>query len=373
MNADLFGIYIHVPFCRRKCVYCNFYFELEKPDTDFCKLILEEFEFRKNNFPSKVHTLYFGGGTPSLLDYKSIQTLIDNLAPRAIEVTLEINPEDATIEYLNNLTLTKINRLSFGVQSFEDHILKYLGRKHRSEYAKRTIIQAQKIGYRNISIDLIGGISIENIFQSFKWLADNSINHISAYLLTIEPETNLEKLILKGKRLGICEDEQTSAYINFQRQLTKLGFNQYEISNYAIPGFESIHNRIYWSKGSYLGLGPGAHSMRIDENGAVIRRKNIDNFKIWKRNPKFAPYSEEILSPLCGLLESLAFGLRDLKSGINLIDLANKYKHQIPDKFGVCVEKFKKKNWIKTNSNHYLTRLGSRFADTVARDIFNLE
>lgn len=372
MKDDLFGIYVHVPFCRRRCVYCNFYFELGKPSANFYESILKEYEYRKIDWPSNAHTLYFGGGTPSLLDCKSIQTLIEQLAPNASEITLELNPEDATVEYLTSLKLTEVNRLSFGIQSFEDNILKYLGRKHRSDSAKHVIIQAQKIGYKNISVDLIGGILNENILPSIRWLVDNQIKHISAYILTLEPETNLEKLINNGKRLPLCEDKQADAYIDFQTQLLNQGFCQYEISNFAIPGYESIHNRIYWSKGVYLGLGPGAHSMRIDKNGSSIRRENVNGLKIWERNPIIFPFKEEILTPLQSLMESLAFGLRDLKYGINLTDLSKKHKHQIPSKFENLMEIFKKKRWIEKNTNYHLTALGARFSDSVAREILDI-
>lgn len=363
-KSDKFGIYIHIPFCRRRCIYCDFYFEIGKSQAGFGTCILQEWNARKT--PQKPDTLYFGGGTPSLLSASSLAKLIQTLAPGSAEITLEANPEDLTPEYLKQIHIAGINRLSLGIQSFEDPILKFLGRKHRTAQAKQAILDAKQAGFEKISVDLIIGIAGENL-DCASWLREQNIGHLSVYLLTVEPLTPLSRFINKGRFNAPCEDQQTDAYIWMQENLANLGYQQYEISSYALPGQESQHNRIYWSQGSYLGLGPGAHSMRLNPDGSVLRRHTQAKLAEWQCDPINASFQEELLTPQEALLESLAFGIRDLGHGVCPEKLAARHLTSLPDGFEKLMQKFLDRQWI--TGRYKLTPLGARFADAIAREI----
>lgn len=369
---SLFGIYIHVPFCRRRCIYCDFYFEIGKSSSGFERCILQEYEARKAGWPCAPDTLYLGGGTPSLLKPEALSKLIQSLAPDAQEITLEANPEDLNPEYLTQIRAAGINRLSLGIQSLEDPILKFLGRKHRASAAKQAILEARQAGFDKISVDLIIGVQGENL-DYLKWFQEQNIGHLSVYLLTVEPLTPLSRFIQKGRFKAPCEDQQADSYIAMQENLAALGYQQYEISSYALPGQESKHNRIYWSQGTYLGLGPGAHSMKLHPDGSVTRRHTQALLAQWQRDPIKASFAEEHLSPREALLESLAFGIRDLSSGIQPESLASRHQTTLPKNFSSIMQEFAQKQWVVQNNQTYqLTTLGARFADAVARELLGL-
>ncbi len=328
--------------------------------------MLQEFQARKTGWPQNPDTIYLGGGTPSLLKPQAVSRLVRTLGLNAQEITLEANPEDLTPEYLTQIRQAGINRLSLGIQSFEDPILKFLGRKHRSQQAKQVILDAQRAGFTRLSVDLIIGVRGENL-DTIGWLRDQNIGHLSVYLLTVEPFTPLSRLIQKGRLKAPCEDQQTDAYIWMQENLIQLGYEQYEISSYALPGQESQHNRIYWSQGTYLGLGPGAHSMRLNPDGSVLRRHTHARLAEWQRDPVQAPFQEELLTPQEALLESLAFGIRDLGRGICKTELAARHQTGVPAGFESLMQEFIDQKWIA--GNYKLTPLGARFADAIARKI----
>ncbi|MEI6791074.1 MAG: hypothetical protein WCK42_07835, partial [Myxococcaceae bacterium] len=219
---------------------------------------------------------------------------------------------------------------------------------------------------------LIIGIESENL-DYVSWLRDQNIGHLSIYLLTVEPLTPLSRFIQKGRFKAPCEDHQADSYIAMQERLSALGYQQYEISSYALPGQESQHNRIYWSQGSYLGLGPGAHSMKLNSDGSVVRRHTQALLAEWQRDPLKASFQEELLIPQEALLESLAFGIRDLGLGIKSEDLASRHKTKLPESFTGLMQEFAEKEWVTSINRVYkLTPLGARFADAVAREILNL-
>lgn len=369
---DKFGIYIHVPFCRRRCIYCDFYFEIGRPDAAFERALLAELNHRKTDLIRAADTLYFGGGTPSLLAPETIKNLVLRLGNQAQEITLEANPEDLTPDYLSQIYDAGVNRLSLGVQSFEDPILKFLGRKHRSDQAKQAILDAQKAGFKQISVDLMVGIEGETL-DSINWLREQDIGHLSVYLLTVEPLTPLSRFIDKGRFKPLNDDYQADIYADMQARLSKLGYRQYEISSYAIPGQESQHNRIYWSQGSYLGLGPGAHSMNLNPDGSVLRRHTQAKLAEWLLDPTKPRIQEELLSPDEALLESLAFGIRDLVNGICPVELAKRHQTDLPIKLPQVFEKFMVKHWAYQDQETYrLTPEGARFADAIGREILAL-
>lgn len=261
------GIYIHVPFCEQKCPYCNFYsiVPTKKLITKYKDKIINEIYFWGNKLKTTANTLYFGGGTPGLLDSEVIGEII-NAAKNSFqlknsEITLEINPTSSNKINFSKLLSLGINRLSIGLQSANEPELSLLGRAHTAQMAKNTVISAQKSGFNNISLDLMLAVpnqTKESLLKSIELCAELNIQHISAYLLKIEQGTpyffNKEYLEFPDESL------QTELYLIACEKLERLGFMQYEISNFSKPGFESCHNLKYWNASEYLGIGPSAHS-----------------------------------------------------------------------------------------------------------------
>lgn len=375
-----FGFYVHVPWCRRRCPYCDFYFEIKKNllGNGFAQKILLEWAQRDQQ-EQQAATLYFGGGTPSLLDPEEINAIINGLATSLAtdaEITLELNPEDMRVDYLGGLSQTRINRLSVGIQSFCPVSLKYLGRKHRAEQAQEAIAQAVTNGFKNISIDLIIGVSGEDtelIKKSLAWAVHQGITHISMYMLTVEPGTNLEKMIGRGTRNAINDDNQVTAYEHMREFIQSLGFQQYEISSFALNDHFSRHNIIYWSNGSYMGLGPGAHSMRLLSDGSVERRANAPDLNEWWKDPAAQAVTTEIMAPAAALKEALAFGIRNMRTGIDPIALAHRHQIALPDNFSGKTQELIQANWLSwCDSRLRLTSHGALFADAVSRAFLGL-
>ncbi len=334
---------------------------------------MKEWQTRKAAWPEGAQTLYFGGGTPSLLAPEQIAALISALGQDATEITLEANPEDLNPPYLKAIREAGVTRLSLGVQSFEDNVLKKLGRMHTAEQARQAIQDAKNAGFERISVDQIVGIEGENWVPGIEWLAEQGIGHVSVYLLTVETGTPLDRLIQKGRYRAPGHDEQADAYEAIQKRLAQLGYRQYEISSYALPGQESQHNRVYWSQGQYLGLGPGAHSMRLHVDGSVSRRHTKAKLGEWSAGPENAGFEEEHLSQSDALREALAFGLRDLVTGIEPAILAARHRSELPAAWPALVADLSKRGWIREAGGQvYMTALGARFGDAVAREILAL-
>jgi len=276
------GIYIHVPFCKQACHYCDFHFSTslknKKPLIDG---ILKELELRKAYLHSKkIDTIYFGGGTPSLLDTEEIQQILAQIntlfkVATDAEITLEANPDDLTIPKIKSLKAAGINRLSIGIQSFYDEDLSDMNRAHNANEAKVVVQNCLNQGFEHLSIDLIYGgttLSDENWIQNLRTAFNSGINHLSAYSLTVEPKTALSSFIAKGKKAPL-EDEKSIRHFEILKSMAKEhGFEHYEISNLAKPGHYSTHNTNYWKGKPYLGVGPSAHS--FDGNS---RQWNVRN------------------------------------------------------------------------------------------------
>lgn len=266
------GIYIHIPFCRKACTYCNFHFSTHtKTLPDLVAGIAWELQHKKDFFEGQsLQTIYFGGGTPSLLESKQLEQILDavrNHFPilEQAEFTLEANPDDMTEPKLKDWKSVGINRLSVGVQSFRDQDLSWMNRSHRSQQAISALELAQKIGFDNLSLDLIyalPGLSDEawkaNIQQAFAL----GITHLSSYSLTVEEKTKLRHLIKKGEMPGEDDEQSARQFELLMQEADLAGFEQYEISNFAKPGFRSQHNSSYWKRQPYLGIGPSAHSFK---------------------------------------------------------------------------------------------------------------
>ena len=260
-------IYVHVPFCHRKCTYCAFYSKVESGKwkvESYVDALLKEMEVRKGEQAHPVKTVYFGGGTPSILPVDQLTRIVEGLCrcfdlSRVEEMTLEANPEDLTPDYLSALRRLGFNRLSIGVQSLDDRVLRMLNRRHTAAQALEAVEAAHRAGFENISVDFIYGI-LDNLEVLDGLDLLGKVTHVSAYALTVEPGTALAVQVEQGKVTLPDEDEVVRQYHALHRLLEAAGFRQYEVSNYARPGFESRHNSRYWNRTPYLGLGPAAHS-----------------------------------------------------------------------------------------------------------------
>lgn len=369
----MISYYVHIPWCRRKCPYCDFYVVVnKKTNNHFADNIIKEYQQRFNNLKD-AYTIYFGGGTPSLLPYAEISKILDFfISKNTEEITLEANPEDLHKEYVQLLSSSPINRISLGIQSFDDGILRFLGRKHNAKQAFEAIDLLQTNSFNNISVDLIVGIENENLVnikQSIDYLHKQKIPHFSLYLLTIEDGSNFKKRIDKNQLFAPNDDYQAFAYETLQQHLLSLGYEQYEISSYGLANYESKHNQVYWSSKDYIGLGPSAHSMIREADGSIARSYNQSLLSDWLKDPCFNINVEKI-SAKDALKESLAFGLRNMKQGINPLLLANICQSNVEENFYKVMEKFIKIGLIKQNNDYfYITNKGALFADMIMRDI----
>lgn len=276
------GIYLHIPFCRRKCHYCNFFSLASVKHLDpFPGALIREAELQRDYLQgAEVSTIYFGGGTPSMLPGDAIAGILNaisrnfSVSPSA-EITLEANPDDLSPESLRAFRVAGINRLSIGIQSFHDEILHYLNRSHSAQQASRCVSHARELGFNNISVDLIYGIpglSEEKWDQTLTTAINLGVEHISAYALTIEKGTAMELFIRKGSMISPSDDLACDQFAMLTDRLSSNGYIHYEISNFARHGFLSNHNANYWKGEPYLGLGPSAHSYNTHS-----RRWNISS------------------------------------------------------------------------------------------------
>lgn len=269
------GIYIHIPFCKQACHYCNFHFSTTlQLKTKLLEAIVKEIEIRKNFFQNdnkasySIDTIYFGGGTPSILSRSEIEFILDKIrlhfkVSSAVEITLEANPDDLTKNYLFDLKEAGVNRLSIGIQSFDDDLLQYMNRAHSAEESWAAIQNSLAAGFESLNIDMIYGIpglSTQQWETSLVDLIRLPVNHLSCYGLTVEPKTALMDFIKKKKSAAPDDDLMVEQFIVASNFLEKNGFRHYEISNYALDDQFSKHNTAYWKGEAYLGLGPSAHS-----------------------------------------------------------------------------------------------------------------
>ena len=264
------GLYFHIPFCKRVCAYCDFYksADLRRMD-DLLAAMHRELDDRRG-YPGgeAVTTRYFGGGTPSLCTPEAIRGLLDHAArlfdcSGAEETTLEANPDDLTAEYLGGLLEAGIDRLSIGVQSFDDDCLKLMNRRHTAAQAAEAVRAAQRAGFGNITLDLIFGVpgfGGDTLRRSLDTALSLGVQHISAYHLTVEPDTAFGRRAAQGEFRAVDEQVSETEFLTVHETLTGAGFEHYEVSNFALPGFRARHNAAYWHGVKYLGIGPAAHS-----------------------------------------------------------------------------------------------------------------
>lgn len=325
------GIYLHIPFCRKACDYCDFHFSTSlglKPR--LVEAMCHELEQRAAHWPEKnIRTVYFGGGTPSLLNPDELARLMKKMrarfqvAPDA-EITFEANPDDITDENLAVWTGNGINRLSIGIQSFYDRDLQYMERIHSASEAEQAVKRAQRAGIENITIDLIygtPGLSDAEWKLNLQKAVELGVPHISAYALTVEEGTPLAHRIRKKQKTAPSEDTQADQFLFMAEFLEQQGFVQYEVSNFAKPGRESRHNSSYWEGVPYLGIGPSAHSY----DGRNRRMNIAHNAKYVDALEKGTPYfEEEILTEIDRYNEYLLTRLRTRK-GLTREDFEQRY------------------------------------------------
>ena len=276
------GIYIHIPFCKQKCHYCDFHFSTSlQTKENLLNALQKEISLQKNFLEGeKIHTIYLGGGTPSILKQEDLKRLFDVIyqnfpVANDAEITLEANPDDLHTQKIKELKQTDINRFSIGVQSFRDADLQFMNRAHCAEEAVDSVKRVQDAGWENITIDLMYGtptLSDKDWQQNMQTAINLNVPHISAYALTVEKNTPLHHFIKHKKCAPVKEEKSARQFIQLMDNLDKVGFIQYEISNFAQKGFYSQHNSNYWKDKNYLGVGPSAHSF----NG-TFRQWNIAN------------------------------------------------------------------------------------------------
>ena len=323
------GIYIHIPFCKQACHYCDFHFSTStKKKNELLAAICSEIELRKSEISVPIKTIYFGGGTPSLLNKEEIDLLIGEVyknfeVEENIEVTLEANPDDLTKGKLYQLSKTKVNRLSIGVQSFFEEDLTLMNRAHNALEAKECLTMATQY-FDNISVDLIYGIpglDDKRWEENLDTIVAFGIPHISCYALTVEPKTVLKKLIKNGKIAPVSEINSHRQYLILLDKMKKEGYVNYEFSNFGKQGCFSENNTAYWQGKSYLGLGPSAHS--FDGN---IRSWNISNNIQYINQIQIGklPIERETLSKTDQYNEYLMTGLRTM-SGVSLNKVKNNF------------------------------------------------
>ena len=370
------GIYLHIPFCKKACYYCDFHFSTSPQyKTEMIQALRSELIMQKDFLENqKIETIYFGGGTPSLLSAEELHFLISEInnyfevLPSA-EITLEANPDDLNPQKVRELKQTSINRFSIGIQSFFEEDLKWMNRAHNSQEAESSIKRVQDAGFENITLDLIYGFPLLN---NEKWLSnisrvlDFNVPHISAYSMTVEPATALSSFINKGKQQPMNESQSVEQFILLMKHLQHAGFEQYEISNFARPGMISKHNSNYWKGIPYLGIGPSAHSYNgenrswnISNNAKYIR--SIENGDI--------PAETEVLTIANKMNEYIMTSLRTIW-GMDL--------DFITARFGSDYYKLVENNlqvinqdWIKKDQKLVtLTQEGKLYADRIAAELF---
>lgn len=371
------GIYVHIPFCRQQCNYCNFHFSTSLRLKDpLLHALKEELILRKNELAGQaVETIYFGGGTPSLLSADELMRLfevifetyrIDTLR----EVTLEANPDDLNAGYLKSLRTTPINRLSIGVQSFRDQDLLYMNRAHNAQQSDYAIKAAQDAGFENLSIDLIygtPGLSDTDWQHNLAQVKALHIPHLSSYALTVEEKTRLHHEIKTGKSLPVLPEQAAGQFEILHHWALQHNYQHYEISNLAKPGHEAIHNTSYWQGVPYLGFGPSAHSFSGRE-----RSWNVANNALYIKGLEKGerPATHEVLSEADRMNEYIMTSLRTMW-GLRLDKIERDFglveKESLLKRAAIFLEK----DQLVFEEEHLkLTEQGMLFADAIAADLF---
>ena len=372
------GIYIHIPFCKSRCIYCGFYSttskELKKRYVD---ALIHEIRMRKDDFarlgtslsPSTTSTVYFGGGTPSSLSVCDIERIVGALESTfngtPSEVTLEMNPDDVTKDYIKAVRQVGINRISMGIQTFDDSRLQFIRRRHNASQAEKAVMTIREEGIHNVSIDLMFGFPNQTMDE---WVTDidKAIalhpTHISAYSLMYEEDTPLFRMLQKGEINQIDDETSLAMYTELINRLTANGYEHYEISNFAMPGYRSVHNSSYWHDTPYLGFGAAAHSYNKD-----TRSWNIPDLKKYIKSIESGvlPSESEVIDADTHYNDLITTALRT-REGLNLDDLPQKYREYAL----VNARKSISEHLLEATDSHIrLTREGLFVSDMVMSEL----
>jgi oxygen-independent coproporphyrinogen-3 oxidase len=374
------GIYLHIPFCKQACHYCDFHFSTTLANkAPFVDALLREIELTKDYLGGEtIKTIYFGGGTPSLLTGDELKRVLDKLyqtydVVNDAEITLEANPDDLNMQKIIELQSSPVNRLSIGIQSFRDEDLKMMNRAHNAKEADYSVKAAQDKGFENITIDLIYSIpqlSIHDWKENLNKAFALQVQHISAYSLTFEPKTVFGNYEKRGLMKPVEQEQSSDQFLTMLQEMRANGFEQYEVSNFCKPGYESKHNSAYWSGEKYLGLGPSAHSF-----DGKSRQWNVANNSVYIRSLMEGKltFEREELDARTQLNEYLMTGLRTRK-GVDL--------QRIQTQFGVDLYKLYKDMLDELNHQGKIIMEGNRLAltdegllmaDRIASDLFIIE
>ena len=373
------GIYIHIPFCKQACFYCDFHFStsLKKKD-ELISSLIHEIELRKNELNTNViQTIYFGGGTPSLLQLSEINQIIDAVYDNYEvvsnpEITLEANPDDLTSSKIVELATSKINRLSIGIQSFSDDDLKLMNRAHNAEEAVRCLSEATHY-FKNISVDLIYGIpglSNKQWKKNIDRVLSSGIQHISSYALTVEPKTALESLIKKGMIEEVSDLQAQEQFYILLEELSKHNFTHYELSNFAKDGAFSKNNSSYWQGKSYLGIGPSAHSFDGKQRSWNIKNNSKYISSILQSK---LPIKRELLSITDQYNEYVMTGLRTIW-GVSLEKVTREFGKEYHTYLLLQSEKYRAEELLYIEDEKLKTTQKGKFlSDGISADLFKLD
>lgn len=371
------ALYIHIPFCKKACHYCNFHFSTSlQYKNELIQQLLKELEIRKDYLQQQpLETIYFGGGTPSLLTQEDLSLIFEFIhlhykVLEGIEITLEANPDDLSTEKLLMLKLMGINRLSVGIQSFFEEDLQYMNRSHNAMQALQCLNQIQETGFSNFSADLIFGyplLSDEKWQQNINIMLQNNVPHLSCYAMTVEPQTALASFI-KKKQTPPIDNAQSAKQFEYLMQILKAnGYDHYEISNYAKAGNRAIHNSSYWQGKSYLGIGPSAHSFNGESRQWNVSN-NMQYIKSLQQN--VIPFEKEILSAQQKLNEHIMISLRT-KEGFKLSHITSQLNEMQIANWKTTLDTMLMNHYVELTDNTVtLSSKGKLFADYVAGELF---
>jgi oxygen-independent coproporphyrinogen-3 oxidase len=372
------GIYLHIPFCKQKCTYCNFHFSTSlSGKDDLLRAMLRELEMQKDYLQGQaIETIYFGGGTPSLLSADEIMRFIDAIyklfpVQELKECTLEANPDDLTKNYLQALKTTAVNRFSIGVQSFKESDLRFMNRAHDSQQADYAVKAAQDAGFSNLTIDLIygtPGLSDKDWKYNLAQVAALQVPHFSAYALTVEEGTVLSHNIKKKKAIAPDNEQAAGQFGILMEEAAQMGYDHYEISNFALPGHHAVHNTNYWRGKAYLGIGPSAHSF-----DGSHRKWNIANNALYTQNilaRQHILYEEELLTNTQRLNEYIMTSLRTMW-GCDLDKIGREWSSDHANELKRNAGKFIERGQLtEQDGKLILSNTGKLFADGIAGELF---
>jgi oxygen-independent coproporphyrinogen-3 oxidase len=370
------GIYIHIPFCKQACYYCDFHFSTSlKYRDELVQALGKELALQKDYLLNEpIETIYFGGGTPSLLTAREIVFLLDEIhrlhsvSPNA-EITLEANPDDLSADKINALQQTPVNRLSIGIQSFFDEDLKWMNRAHQAGQALQSVQMVQDAGFENLTADLIYGYPLltdDKWQHNLQTLFNLNIPHLSAYAMTVEPQTALDTFIRRKQQPAMNEQQSATQFTQLIQAMQAQGYEHYEISNFCRPGCYSRHNSNYWTGVNYLGIGPSAHSF----NGHS-RQWNVANNALYLKAiaSNLLPAETEELTIENRLNEYIMTSLRT-QWGLDL-DRLNDMASSTADTLLKEANIYLNKRWLNQQNNRiYLTPAGKLYADQIAAALF---